>query len=137
MKQNWISLLLFGQMKGKWASLLVAGLLCWGLVWNQSRREKLVLQNWCQENGLHIKAVHLTWRWDGGPFHRDWTGHSLLPRQGTGDIYQFEAVRDGETATQVYWAIVTLWRGQMEVAVETPAHRYVLVGTGSFPKTAL
>ena len=124
-------------MKRKLIAVLVAALVVCCLAWNQTRREQLVLQAWCQENGLHIKAVHLTWRWDGGPFHRDWTGHSLLPRQGTGNIYQFEAVRDGETATQVYWAIVTLWRGQMEVAVETPAHGYVRVGTGLFPKTAL
>jgi len=134
MKRNWISLLFFGQMKGKWTSVLVAGLLACGLFWNQTRREKLVLQAWCLENGLHIKAVHGTWRWEGGPFQMDWTGHSPLPREtGRGNIYQFEAVRDGETATQVYWAIITLWRGQMEVAVETPAHRYLRVGTSHFP----
>ena len=138
MKRNWISLLFFGQMKGKWTSVLVAGLLACGLFWNQTRREKLVLQAWCQENGLHIKAVHWTWRWEGGPFQMDWTGHSPLPREtGRGNIYQFEAVRDGETATQVYWAIITLWRGQMEVAVETPAHRYLRVATSHFPPAVL
>ena len=96
--------------------------------------EQLVLQAWCQENGLHIKAVHWSWRWEGGPFHRNWTGHSPLQRDWRGNIYRFEAVRDGETATQVYWAIITLWRGQMEVAVETPAHSYVPVGTSHFPR---
>ena len=122
-------------MKRKLIAVLVAALVVCCLAWNQTRREKLVLQAWCQENGLHIKAVHWTWRWEGGPFHGDWTGHSPLPRDWRGNIYQFEAVRDGETATQVYWAIITLWRGQMEVAVETPAHRYVHVGTGRFPKS--
>ena len=122
-------------MKPKLIAVLVAALVVCCLAWNQTRRDELVLQEWCQENGLHIKAAHWTWRWEGGPFHWDWTGHSPLPRDWRGNIYQFEAVRDGETATQVYWAVITLWRGQMEVAVETPAHRYLRVGTSHFPPT--
>jgi hypothetical protein len=121
-------------MKRKLIAVLVAALVVCCLAWNQTRREQLVLQAWCQENGLHIKAVHWSWRWEGGRFHQDWTGHSPLPRDWKGNIYRFEAVRDGETATQVYWAIITLWRGQMEVAVETPAHSYVRVGTSQFPR---
>ena len=120
-------------MKQKVLSVLFAAPLMCCLVWNNTRREKLVLQTWCQENGLHTKAVHWTWRWEGGPFHRHWTGHSPLPRDWRGNIYQFEAVRDGETATQVYWAIITLWRGELSVAVETPTHRYAHVATGHFP----
>ena len=121
-------------MKRKLIAVLVAALVVCCLAWNQTRREQLVLQAWCQENGLHIKAVHWSWRWEGGPFHQDWTGHSPLQRDWKGNIYRFEAVRDGETATQVYWAIITLRRGQMEIAVETPAHSYVRVGTSQFPR---
>ena len=123
-------------MKPKLIAVLVAAVVVGCLAWNQTRREQLVLQTWCQENGLHIKAVHWSWRWEGGPFHQDWTGHSPLQRDWKGNIYRFEAVRDGETATQVYWAIITLWRGQMEVAVETPAHSYVRVATSHFPRAA-
>lgn len=121
-------------MKPKLIGVLIAALVVCGLAWNQTRREQLVLRAWCQENGLHIKAVHWSWRWEGGPFHQDWTGHSPLQRDWKGNVYRFEAVRDGETAAQVYWAIITLWRGQMEVAVETPAHSYVRVGTSHFPR---
>ena len=121
-------------MKPKLIAVLVAAVVVGCLAWNQTLREQLVLQTWCQENGLHIKAVHWSWRWEGGPFHQDWTGRSPLHRDWKGNIYRFEAVRDGETATQVYWAIITLWRGQMEVAVETPAHSYVRVATSHFPR---
>jgi hypothetical protein len=121
-------------MKRKLIAVLVAALVVCGLAWNQTRREQLIVQAWGQENGLHIKAIHWSWRWEGGPFRLDWTGHSPLQRDWRGNIYRFEAVRDGETATQVYWAIITLWRGQMEVAVETPAHSYVRVGTSQFPR---
>jgi hypothetical protein len=61
-------------------------------------RDQLVLQAWCQENGLHIKAVHWTWRWEGGPFHQDWTGHSPLARDWRGNIYNF--VRGNKTPLQ-------------------------------------
>ena len=121
-------------MKRKLIAVPVAALVVSCLAWNQTRREQLVLQTWCQENGLHIITVHWSWRWEGGPFRLDWTGHSPLQRDWRGNIYRFEAVRDGETATQVYWAIITLWRGQMEVAVETPAHNYARVGTSHFPR---
>ena len=121
-------------MKRKMVGLLFGALAACGLYWYTMHRDELALEAWSQENDLHIKAVHWTWRWEGGPFHLDWTGHSPLARDWRGNIYQFEAVRDGETATQVYWAIITLWRGQMEVAVETPAHSYVRVGTSQFPR---
>jgi len=114
--------------------VLLAALVVCFLAWNQTRREQLVLQAWSQENGLQITAVHWSWRWEGGPFHQDWTGHSPLDRGSRGNVYRFEAVRIGETAPRVYWAIITLWRGQMEVAVEAPAHSYVRVGTSNFPR---
>src|SRR6266481_3036126 len=124
-------------MKRKMVGLLFGALVACGLYWYTMHRDELALEAWSQENGLHIKAVHWTWRWEGGPFVLDWTGHSPLPREtGRGSIYRFEAVRDGETASHVYWAIITRWRGEMEVAVETPAQRYVRVGTGHFPREA-
>jgi hypothetical protein len=123
-------------MKQKMVGLLFGALVACGLYWYTTHRDELALEAWSQENGLHIKAVHWTWRWEGGPFHLDWTGHSPLPRGWKGNVYRFEAVRDGETASHVYWAVITRWRGEMEVAVETPAQRYVRVGTGHFPREA-
>jgi len=116
-------------MNQKLIAVLFAALVAFSLVWSTTHRDKLVLQAWCQENGLHIKAVHLNLVWNGGllhggPFHRNTRGN----------IYRFEAVRDGETGSHVYWAIITRWRGEMEVAVEAPGQRYVRVGTGHFPR---
>jgi hypothetical protein len=112
-------------MNRKLISMLFAAALLLGCIaWNDTRREKLVLQDWCRENHLHVRDVHWTWEWSGGRFRRG----------RRGNIYRFEAVRDGETASHVYWAIITLWRGELSVAVETPAHRFVHVGTGYFPR---
>src|SRR5439155_15288739 len=66
-------------------AVFVAALIVCGIAWNQTRREQLVLQAWSQKNGLHIKAVHGSWRWERGPFHIDWTGHSPLQRPWKGN----------------------------------------------------
>ena len=123
-------------MKRKMVGLLFGALVACGLYWYTTHRDELALEAWSQENGLHLKAVHLTWVWSGGPFARAPFWRGPIHPTWRGNIYRFEAVRDGETASHVYWAVITRWRGEMEVAVETPAQRYVRVGTGHFPREA-
>ena len=123
-------------MKRQMVGLLFGALVACVPFWYTTHRDELALEAWSQENGLHLKAVHLTWAGSGGPFARSPFWRGSIHHTGRGNIYRFEAVRDGETASHVYWAIITRWRGEMEVAVETPAQRYVRVGTGHFPREA-
>src|SRR5438128_1483792 len=89
-------------MKRQMVGLLFGALVACVLFWYTTQRDELALEAWSQENGLHLKAVHLTWAGSGGPFARSPFWRGSIHHTGRGNIYRFEAVRDGETASHVY-----------------------------------
>jgi|SRR6266404_4366738 len=82
-------------MKRQMVGLLFGALVACVPFWYTTHRDELALEAWSQENGLHLKAVHLTWAGSGGPFARSPFWRGSIHHTGRGNIYRFEAVRDG------------------------------------------